>query len=138
GKLVHTSPAKTIEANEVEIAFHPLGDRMRIEAAHFQGKGNVFSRRHMRKKRKLLENHADGALVRRHGADSFAIDEDFADAGFLEAGDKTKKRRLARTGRPKDGQKTALGEIERCRTHSMEAVVDHADIVDRHGSRSAR
>jgi hypothetical protein len=90
----------------------------------------------MRKKRKFLENHADGALVRRHGADGFAIDEDFADARFLETGNEAQKRRLARTGRTEDGQETALGEIERGRAHGVEAVIDHADIVDRYGSRS--
>ncbi len=133
---MHAPSAEAVQTNEVEITLYALRDRTRIEAAHFQRKRDVFGRRHMREKCELLENHADGTLVRRHGADSFIVDEYFTDARFLETGDEAEKRRLAGAGRPENGQKTALGEIERCRTHGMEAFIDHADIVDRYGSRS--
>ncbi len=66
----------------------------------------------MRKKRVVLEYHAD--IARRGGGMGrfIAVNPYLAPVRLVEAGNRPKKGRLAGPRRPKHGQKLAVGELE--------------------------
>jgi len=131
-EFVDAAITVTAEANEIEITLDLLGNGAGIMSAHFQGKGDVFGGGHVRKKRELLEHHADGALVRWHGADRLPVDEDFTAGRAVKAGNHAQQRRLARTGRAEDGQETALGQIKRGVLDGVDIAEGHSHVFDGH------
>jgi hypothetical protein len=92
--------------------------RIRVEARErAQPEAHVLAHREVRKQRVVLEHHADAPVLGRElvsgTRDDFCVDQDFARAHRLEAGDAAQQRRLAASARSEDARDPAARERER-------------------------
>src|SRR5438477_141541 len=106
-------------AGEIWVGDHLISDMSEAELARWRTRhvGFVFQFYH-RQQVVELEDEADVArppareFCLAHIADQVIADPDFAGAGLIEAGDQVEQRRLARAGRPHQGEVLALGHVE--------------------------
>ena len=85
GELVDAPLAQPAEPHEIEIPLDPFGNGARIAAAHFQRKGDVLGRRHMRESARRWKTMP---IERRCGGTALtasAVDEDLAAGRRLES-----------------------------------------------------
>lgn len=83
-------------------------------AAEFGAESNVFGDRELREEGRVLEGHADAAILRFAVGDVFRAEDDFAVIGFLESGDEAEESGFAGAGRAEDSEEFAVmrGESE--------------------------
>ena len=75
---------------------------------HLQSEGNVLEDRQVRIERVALKDHRDVPISGWDMVDHMVADRDRALADLLQAGDHSKSRRLAASGRPDDDDEFAV------------------------------
>jgi hypothetical protein len=91
---------------------HCAGPRGLGDAAQLERKLDVLPHTAVREQRQRLEHHAGRPPVGRDVVDAPTFEQNVARRRLFEAGEHAHHRRLARTGRPDDGEELALVDIE--------------------------
>ena len=112
GELARPAPGVVGQPHHLQrlvAASGPLGP---VHPGHPQPVGDVVADGHVREQGVVLEDGVDRTVIRRHAADLLAGEFERAAAGVLEAGDHPQRRRLARAGRPEEGEELAAPHLE--------------------------
>jgi hypothetical protein len=83
-------------------------------AAEFGAESDVFGDGELREEGRVLEGHADAAILRFAMSDVFGAEDDFAVVGLIETGDEAEESGFAGAGRAEDSEEFASmgGESE--------------------------
>src|SRR5439155_14468160 len=108
---------------------HARGLTVSGEPPHAQREGDVALDAHVREQRVVLEHEPDVALVRPVPGEVLALELDGAGGRLLEAGDHHEGGGLARAAGPQEGEKLALGDVDRDVVDRVHAPVVRLDDV---------
>lgn len=76
--------------------------------AKLWSEGDVFRHGELGEQSRILESHADGAVLGSAVNDTFGTEEDFAVIGLFETGDETEESGFAGAGRAEDSEEFAV------------------------------
>ena len=94
-KLIHAARAEATQSHHLQRPLNATGRFGRGDATQFKRKGDIGSNRHMRKQGVVLKNHAQFALVRRHGDHFLVAKLQAAAIGSGKPGEHRQKRGFA-------------------------------------------
>src|ERR1044072_164229 len=112
GELTRLALAVARQADHLQRLVTAAGALRLGHAGYPQPVGDVLADAHVGEQGVVLEDRVDRAVVGRHAPNILATELDRAAARCLEAGDHAQRRRLARAGRPQQGEELALGDLE--------------------------
>ena len=119
------------ELHDIEDMCHLLRDAGLRHPAHAQREGDVLADRQMWKKRIVLEDDADVALIGRRIGRELAVDPHLPTCRLDETCDDHEQRRLAGTRGAEQGQELSLAQVEARALQRRYAAIGLADIADR-------
>ena len=102
-----TSFSSSVTLARICASLGPAGAR-----PHPQAEGDVLEDRHVAEQRVVLEDEADAALAHVDIGGVFAVEQDRAGIGHLEAGDDAQQGRLARARRAEQRHQLARRHVE--------------------------
>ena len=99
-QLMRVAIGEAAEPHQVERPIHPLGDVVFGPAPSAQRESHILEDVQVGKDRIILKHHAETALLRRHGGDILAVEDDGALIWPHKPGDHHQSGGLARARRP--------------------------------------
>jgi hypothetical protein len=109
---------------------HARLDLVAGDARIAEAEGHVVAHGHVRIERVMLEHHRDSAAAWRQLVDPAPFEPHLARIRRLEAGDDSKQRRLAGSGRAEEGDELALLHGERDAIEDGSRAIGLADFVE--------
>ena len=104
-----------------------------VPAQHLEGKADVFNHRHMREQGEALKDGVHGTLVRWQVFDFVTIKVDGASRGVLKPCNHPQQGGFATTGRPQQGEKFIVRNVEGNIADRRKVTEILADIAQRYG-----
>ena len=112
GELVRIALAEALQAHVFQRRGDPGADHRGGSLRHLERERDIAFDRHVWKERVALEHHPHRPALRRAPREVFAVQQDAAAIGEVEAGDHAQQRRLAATRGPEQREELSGLDVE--------------------------